>query len=440
MASQGTDHATAAFPERYAGNRPRKGPLAHIRIADFCWMGVGSLATRFLADMGAEVIKIEHMSRIDLMRRHPIYKNNATGVGQTQLSASVDASGMHNNYSRNKLGVSVNMRTPAGRAMVERLIASSNMVTENFAPGVMEKWGFTFDRISEMAPDAIYARMSGFGHSGPYESYRSYGPVVQAMSGLSFISGLPGKEPSGWGLSYMDNQAAYYNTNALLMAIFNREMTGEGCEIDVSAVDAGVTLVGPLMLDVSANGRSTRGADFPTGNRELYGSAAPHGVYPARGDDQWIAIAVETDAQWQALCRELDAASWLGDTRFASPEGRFAHHDTIDALLAEKTRGEDAYALMHRLQQAGVMAAAAQDAEHLIDMDPQLAAREVFFTLDHPVIGPAQFEGIPIRLSKGGMQNWRSAPMMGEDNHYVFREIVGLSEEEYARAEAEGAF
>jgi crotonobetainyl-CoA:carnitine CoA-transferase CaiB-like acyl-CoA transferase len=440
MTSQGIDKEDAAHPERYAGNRPRKGPLANIRIADFCWMGVGSLATRFLADMGAEVIKIEHMSRIDLMRRHPIYKNNATGVGQTQLSASVDASGMHNNYSRNKLGVSLNLRSPAGRAMAERLISASNMVTENFAPGVMESWGLTYERISELSANAIYARMSGFGHSGPYESYRSYGPVVQAMSGLSFISGLPGKEPSGWGLSYMDNQAAYYNTNALLMAIFNREMTGAGCEIDVSAVDAGVTLVGPLMLDVSVNGRRTRSGDFPPGNREIYGNAAPHGVYPAMGEDQWIAIAVETDGQWQALCDTLGTAQWRDDTRFASSEARFAHRDAIDTLLAERTREENAYELMHRLQAAGVMAAAAQDAEHLIDLDPQLAAREVFFTLDHPVIGPAQFEGIPIRMSKGGAQNWRSAPMMGEDNRYVFCKILGLSEDEYAQAEAEGAF
>jgi crotonobetainyl-CoA:carnitine CoA-transferase CaiB-like acyl-CoA transferase len=440
MGSEGIRQGQTDRPERYAGNRPRKGPLAGVRIADFCWMGVGSLATRFLADMGAEVIKIEHVSRIDLMRRHPIYKNNATGVGQTQLSASVDASGMHNNYSRNKLGVSINLRSPAGRAMAERLVAASNMVTENFAPGVMENWGFTFERIRELCANAIYARMSGFGHSGPYESYRSYGPVVQAMSGLSFISGLPGKEPSGWGLSYMDNQAAYYNTNALLMAVFNRELTGAGCEIDVSAVDAGVTLVGPLLLDVAVNGRKTRGTDFPSGNRELYGNAAPHGVYPTKGEDQWIAIAVDTDAQWQALCTVLGVADWAADSRFAVAEARFAHHDAIDALLAEKTRGEDAYALMHRLQQAGVMAAAAQDAEHLIDMDPQLAARETFFELDHPVAGRAKFEGVPIRMSKGGALNWRSAPMLGEDNEYVFREIVGLSEAEYAEAEAEGAF
>jgi crotonobetainyl-CoA:carnitine CoA-transferase CaiB-like acyl-CoA transferase len=429
-----------AGSERYAGSRPRRGPLSGIRIADFCWMGVGSLATRFLADMGAEVIKIEHPSRIDLMRRHPIYKNNARTVGEHDPRASPDASGMHNNYSRNKLGVTINMRTPAGRAMAERLISVSNLVTENFAPGVMEGWGFDFDRLSELSPNVIYARMSGFGHSGPYESYRSYGPVVQAMSGLSFISGLPGREPSGWGLSYMDNQAAYYNTNALLMAIYQRELTGQGCEIDVSAVDAGVSLVGPLLLDVSANGRKTRGPDFPMGNRPIYGDAAPHGVYPAKGEDRWIAIAIETDAEWKALCLALDAREWLEDERLAVTAGRVEHIDELDEMLSQKTRIEEAHALMHRLQAAGVMAAAVQDEEDIVDHDPQLRERDVFFTLDHPVIGPAQFEGIPIRFSKGGAINWRSAPLLGEDNDYVFRELVGLSEEEYALAKEEDAF
>jgi crotonobetainyl-CoA:carnitine CoA-transferase CaiB-like acyl-CoA transferase len=304
----------------------------------------------------------------------------------------------------------------------------------------MEGWGFDFDRLSELSPNVIYARMSGFGHSGPYESYRSYGPVVQAMSGLSFISGLPGREPSGWGLSYMDNQAAYYNTNALLMAIYQRELTGQGCEIDVSAVDAGVSLVGPLLLDVSANGRKTRGPDFPMGNRPIYGDAAPHGVYPAKGEDRWIAIAIETDAEWKALCLALDAREWLEDERLAVTAGRVEHIDELDEMLSQKTKIEEAHALMHRLQAAGVMAAAVQDEEDIVDHDPQLRERDVFFTLDHPVIGPAQFEGIPIRFSKGGAINWRSAPLLGEDNDYVFRELVGLSEEEYALAKEEDAF
>ena len=156
------------------------------------------------------------------------------------------------------------------------------MVTENFAPGVMERWGLTEEHVRELRPDVIYARMSGFGHSGPYADFRSYGPVVQAACGLSHISGLPGREPSGWGLSYMDNQAAYYNSAALMMAILARNATGVGTDIDVSAVEAGVELLGPVLLDVEANGRGTRRLDYPTGNRLDHPRVAPHGVYPTR--------------------------------------------------------------------------------------------------------------------------------------------------------------
>ena len=201
-------------------------------------------------------------------RRLPIYKDEpARNFGEERLDADPNKGGLFNNYSRNKLGVTINMRTPEGRDVAERLIARSSVVSENFAPGVMERWGLTYERLRELRPDVIYARMSGYGHSGPHAEYRSYGPVVQAVSGLSFISGLPGREPSGWGLSYMDNQAAFYNSAALLMAIYRRGITGEGTEIDVSAVEAGINLVGPILLDVSVNGHSAVRPDFPTGNR-----------------------------------------------------------------------------------------------------------------------------------------------------------------------------
>src|SRR3954453_17453126 len=236
----------------------RQGPLAGVRVADFCWMGVGACATRPLADFGAEVIRIEDRNRLDMPRRLPIYKGEARTYGEEDANPDPNKGGLFNNYNRNKLAVTINMRSAKGRALADRLIASSSVVTENFAPGVMERWGLTYERLRELTPDVIYARMSGFGHTGPHAEYRSYGPVVQAVSGLSFISGLPGREPSGWGLSYMDNQAAYYNSAALLMAVFARNMTGEGTDIDVSAVDAGIELLGPLLLDVAVNHRSTR--------------------------------------------------------------------------------------------------------------------------------------------------------------------------------------
>ncbi len=247
-------------------------------------MGVGSVATRLLADFGAEVIKIEDRTRIDTPRKLPIYKDEpARNFGEEAVDADPDRGGLFNNYCRNKLGVVINMRTPKGRQLAERLIAESSVVSENFAPGVMERWGLTYERLQELSPDVIYARMSGYGHSGPHAEYRSYGPVVQAMSGLTHISGLPGREPSGWGFSYMDNQAAYYNSTALLMAIYQRMRTGQGTEIDVSAIENGINLVGPVLLDVTVNGHTTRRPDFPTGNRLEWPPAAPHGVYPARG-------------------------------------------------------------------------------------------------------------------------------------------------------------
>ena len=419
--------------------RPRTGPLAGIRVADFCWMGVGAVATRLLADFGAEVIKIEDRTRIDMPRRLPIYKDGGERTfGEEDAAPDPDKGGLFNNYARNKLGVTINMRDARGRALADRLIAASSVVTENFAPGVMERWGLTFDRLRELRPDVIYGRMSGYGHSGPHHEYRSYGPVVQAVSGLSQISGLPEREPSGWGLSYMDNQAAYYNSAAILMAVMRRNMTGEGAEIDVSAVEVGVSLLGPVLLDASVNGRPARRAGFPTGNRLLHPDAAPHGVYPAAGEDQWVAIAVFDDAQWRGLVRGMDEPAWCHDLRFTTQESRHAHQDALDELLGAWTRDRDKHAVMHLLQGQGVPAAAVQDARDLNEVDPQIAERGLFFELDHPVIGPARFEGTPIRFSDVEPDTWRSAPLLGEDNAYVFTELLGMPADEVAELATDG--
>jgi len=402
-------------------------------------MGVGALATRTLADFGAEVIKIEDRNRLDLPRRLPIYKDEpARAYGNEDPNPDPNKGGLFNNFNRNKLGVTINMRTAKGRELAERLIAVSNVVTENFAPGVMERWGLTEARVREIRPDVIYARMSGFGHSGPHEHYRSYGPVVQAVSGLSYVSGLPGREPSGWGLSYMDNQAAYYNSAALLMAIFARNLSGGGTDIDVSAVEAGIELLGPVLLDVAVNGRTTRDGSFPTGNRLEHPQAAPHGVYPCVGDDRWVAIAVFDDEEWRALVEALGAPAWTADPAFATQAERFAHQDELDRHLSEWTRTRDRHAVMHQLQAAGVRAGAVQDARDLEETDPQIAEHGTFFELDHPVIGVAKFEGMPFRIRGLTADNWRSAPLLGEDNGYVFKQIIGLDHDEMAELAAEG--
>jgi crotonobetainyl-CoA:carnitine CoA-transferase CaiB-like acyl-CoA transferase len=403
-------------------------------------MGVGSVATRLLADFGAEVIKIEDRTRIDTPRKLPLYKDEgARNFGEEVVGADPDKGGLFNNYCRNKLGVTINMRSAEGRRLAERLIAASSVVTENFAPGVMERWGLTYERLRELRPDVIYARMSGYGHSGPHASYRSYGPVVQAVSGLSFISGLPGREPSGWGLSYMDNQAAFYNSAAILMGIRHRLLTGEGTEIDVSAVETGISLLGPVLLEVTVNGRVTRGPCYPTGNRLEHPPAAPHGVYPASGEDRWVAITVFSDEEWSRFADAIGRPAWTADERFASQQSRWENQDALDEAIAAWTGERDRHEVTKLLQDAGVRAGAVQNAEDLNETDPQLAHRGVFFQMDHPVIGEARFEGVPVRFDAMSADNWRSGPMLGEDNEYVFKELLGIGDDELADLAAAGA-
>jgi len=416
-----------------------RGPLTGTRVLEMGSTVAGPFCGRLLADFGAEVIKIEDRTRIDTPRKLPLYKDeSARNFGEEVVGADPDRGGLFNNYCRNKLGVTINMRSAEGRRLAERLIAASSVVTENFAPGVMERWGLTYERLRELRPDVIYARMSGYGHSGPHASYRSYGPVVQAVSGLSFISGLPGREPSGWGLSYMDNQAAFYNSAAILMGLRHRLLTGEGTEIDVSAVETGISLLGPVLLEVTVNGRVTRGPCYPAGNRLEHPPAAPHGVYPASGEDRWVAITVFSDEEWSRFADAIGRPAWTADERFASQQSRWENQDALDEAIAAWTGERDRHEVTKLLQDAGVRAGAVQNAEDLNETDPQLAHRGVFFQMDHPVIGEARFEGVPVRFDGMSADNWRSGPMLGEDNEYVFKELLGIGDDELAELAASG--
>jgi benzylsuccinate CoA-transferase BbsF subunit len=428
--------------DQVADRRPRarRGPLAGIRVTDFGWVGVGPMATRLLADFGAEVIKVEDVVELDRVRRLPIYKGGGSRTyGDEDAAPDPNRSGMFNNYSRNKLGVTLNMRLASGRAVAERLIAASDVVAENFAAGVLERWGLTLAHIRELRPDIITCRMTGYGQVGPEAGYRSYGPVVQAVSGLSHISGLPGREPSGIGLSYMDNLAAYYNSAAILMALYRRNITGVGADIDTSAIEVGINLLGPVLLDVQAGQGPTRRPGFPSGNMHEFARVAPHGVYPALGEDRWIAISIYTDREWHSLVEVMGDVSLFMNPAFGTMEARFRNHDELDEIVGRWTRQFDAAELMTRLQARGVRAGAVQTAQDVFDHDPQTLAREVMFSLDHPVIGAARFESAPIHGGAVDPDHWRSAPLLGEDNDYVFRGILGMSDEEYGSLVDEGA-
>ena len=420
--------------ERALDARPR--PLAGVRVVDFTWIVAGPQATRILADLGADVIRVEHESHLDSLR-----------IGQPvdPSSGSVNQSGLFNNLSRNKRGITANLHHPRARELVERLIAGADAVTENYSPGAFARMGFGWDRLRELNPRLVYLSLSGYGHSGRDSAYVTWGPTAQAVSGLTWLSGLPDQPPAGWGYSYLDHSAGYYGAIALLLALRRRDRTGGAQRIDLSQVETGMVMCGVPMLDAQVNGRASR----RLGNRSEHPALAPHGAYRCAGDepgrDRWIAIAVETGAQWAALCEELGGApdgaagapALAGDPRFATLEGRLAAQDALDAAIGARTRGREARELMYALQARGVPAGVAQTTQDKMEHDPQLAARGFYRSAPSPELGGHEFEGLPFRFRQLGWDVRGGAPLLGEHTAGVLAELgCSPAEIEALRAEA----
>ena len=397
-------------------------PLEGIRVCDFSWIVAGPQATRILADLGAEVIKVENADHLDAVRRMP---------GQP----GPNRRGMHNNFNRNKLGITANLTHPGGRELVERLIGVSDLVVENYSPGAFARMGFPYERLRELRPDIVYLSISGYGHLGRDASYVTWGPTAQAVSGATAVSGLPDQPPAGWGYSYLDHTAGYYGAIAALMALYHRAQTGEGQHVDLSQVETGMLLAGVQMLDFQVNGRPSE----RIGNRSRWPAVAPHGIYPCAGEDRWIAIAVEDDACWRALCAELGLPALAADERFTTNEGRVAHQDALDAAIASCTPEREAHELMEALQARGVAAGVVQTMEDRMERDPQLAARGFYPVAPHPELGDHRFEGVPLRFSKARWRLDRGAPLLGEHTREIATGLLGYSESEYETLVAEGA-
>ena len=406
--------------------------LSHVRICDFTGQLAGAGATKFLAAFGAQVIRVEdpvREGRWDILRGAPPFRDERRGI---------DLGGAFNNHNPEKLGVTMNLRHPRGRDLLERLVRISDVVSENFAAGVMERLGFGYDRLRELRPDVIYVSNSGFGASGPYRQFKTWGPIVQAICGLTFTSGLADREPAGWGFSYMDHVGGYTMAIAILMALHHRARTGEGQWVDMSCTEAGAGLTGPAILDWSVNRRSLRRPGSPDSNRSEWPPMAPHGIYPALGDDRWIAIACRSDADWAALGRVIDRP-FVRDPRFAGLDGRLAAQDELDAEIASWTRERDAYAAARALVDAGVPASAVARPEERIEHDPNTAAWGLWPEVEHGAIGRVRVDGLPVHLSRTDWSIARGAPTLGEHNQLVFGDLLGLDRSEIDELRADGA-
>lgn len=413
-----------------ADTRPERarGVLQHVNVLDMSWVAAGPLCGVLFAYFGADVIKFESAVRVDIARSAPPIVRRQPGINR---------SGYFGALNLGKRGIAVCLDTPGGVEITHRLVDWADIIIEGWTPGTLKRWNLDYESLRQRKPGIIMISMTLQGQTGPHAQLRGYGFQVQGMSGLADLTGWPDRAPTGVTLAYPDYVTPLAATFAAVAALDYRDRTGMGQHIDVSQMEAILNLTGPTLLDYLVNGREARRA----GNRLLAGDgpvAAPHGVYPTRGEDRWIAITVFSDVEWASLCRVLSREEWLHDQRFATQLARCRHDAELDAAVAEVTQGWDGRELMEALQRAGVAAGVVHDQQGLYG-DPQLLHRGHFVPLTHPEWGEFPAEPFGVRLSKAPPVVERPAPCLGQDNERVLREVLGYSSEEVDRFIAEGA-
>jgi crotonobetainyl-CoA:carnitine CoA-transferase CaiB-like acyl-CoA transferase len=309
-------------------------------------------------------------------------------------------------------------------------------VTENFAAGVMQRLGFGYERLAELRAGIVYVSNSGFGFEGPYHSFKSWGPIAQAMSGLTHTSALSGEEPAGWGYSYMDHSGAYVMAIALLAALYHQGRTGEGQWVDIACAEAGITLAGLAALDATVNRRVER--DIPVdSNRSAYDSMTPHGIFPCRGEDSWVAIACRHDQDWSALTRVV-GEPWADTEAFGDLAGRLAAQDELEARLGAWTSARARDEIVAAGRAAGVPCSPVMRPTERCDSNPENEAWGLWPTVTHAIHGALRVDGLPVHLSATDWRVERGGPVLGQDNERVLGEILGLSSLEIARLADEG--
>ncbi|HSJ27197.1 MAG TPA: CoA transferase [Acidimicrobiia bacterium] len=393
-------------------------PLSGIRIVDFCWVGAGSYATKLLADQGADVIKIESRARVDGIRLSGPFAGGKPGVNRSGYFADRNTS---------KRSCTINMKTPEGQRLARELVARSDVVANSFTPGVMDRFGLGWEDVQLLNPRAVYLAMSMQGDGGPERDYLGYGLTISALVGLHGLSGLPDRLPVGTGTNYPDHipnpcHAAF----AVLAALRHVRRTGEGQYIDLAQTEATISTLGPALLEYTVNGRDRE----RQGNR--HDRHSPHGVYPCRGDDRWVAIAATSDDEYRSVLSVLGIDPARLSPSLSASE-RLASADRIDLVLADATAHREQMELALELQRAGVPAAPVHDAAGVVDGDAQLAARGHWVRLDHPEMGETLYNAPPFRFSVTSEPLTVPAPMLGQHTVEICRDILGLSDAEIAR-------
>jgi crotonobetainyl-CoA:carnitine CoA-transferase CaiB-like acyl-CoA transferase len=411
----------------------QKLALEGLRILDLTQIAAGPYATFLLGFMGAEIIKVESCTRMDINRGHArpspeTYRMYPQGVpGERPWNRS--AHHVHRNV--NKKSLTLDLGTAEGKKLFLRLTSICDALIENYRASVLDRLGLGYAVLSTVNPRLVYVKISSQGATGPERDYGSLGSTLEQTAGLASITGYADGRPLMTNETYPDPVVGILAVGALMAALRRRRQTGNGTFIDLSQREVTVALLGEAVVDYSLSGRVAA----PIGNGHPL--MVPHGVYPCQGDDRWVAVAVSSDDEWQGLCQAIDQPHLLEDPRFATLPGRRRNQAALDEILAAWTRAREHYQAMHILQAHGVPAGAVLTAGEVIS-DPHLEARQFWDTVDHPEAGPYRQITTPWRFSKTPRRAAAPAPGLGEHNGYVLGELLELSSQEIAALEAQG--
>lgn len=408
------------------------GALAGVRILDLTRVWAGPHATRMLADLGADVIHVTSRKLSGELTVAPerakilgVYPNDEPGERHWNRNSQT------NDLFRNKRDITLEFDTREGLALARRLVAEVDVVIENYSPRVMPKYGLDYESLRKINPKVILCSMPGYGAQGPLSGFISYGTNVDPASGLASMMGYRGELPHIGGNAYPDPVAALFAAGAILVALRHQRRTGEGQFLDLSQCEATTSLLGEFSLAASL------GAPSPVRDGNRLPDRAPNDAYPCKGEDRWIAISVASDREWRELCGVADKPDWATDPRFAKTAARLANLDALDKALSAWTADEDMHDLMHRLQAVGIAAGAMLDARDMVE-DANLTARGFFREIDAPEVGPMLYAGQPVRLSETPVEAYRPAPLLGEHNAEVLRDLLGMSDKEIDDLKARG--
>ena len=400
--------------------KPRQ-PLEGIRVVDLTWVVAGPMLGHMLADMGAEVIKVESRSRLGFFRQRGVYYAHLGKNKGNLLERSLE----FHHLNRNKLGITIDFKKSRGAELVKRLVKKSDILIENFSPGVLQSAGLDYKALSKIQRDLIMLSMSGAGQSGSLRDMKAFAPTISCMSGLDSLTGYEHKDVQGiLSIGLADTSSAVHATIAIVAALLYRQKTGIGQYIDLSELEVIISQLGEPILDYFMNSRIAE----PKGN--YHSDLAPYGVYPCKENDSWISLSVNSDEEWNNLCKAAEYPPWHTDPKFSDKNKRISNKKNLDKCLSNWTCKHTRDGLLNILHQHGLAASPVLYPEDVIQ-EPYF--KDLWTECIHPVTGKDKIMKVPWKMSGNPTIDYKSAPLLGEHNNQIFGKLLGLSKQEISQ-------